>query len=500
MVAFLGLGDTAAQPIGIGCRMNYRFFVFVGFVGLIGLVGSACSVDGLQEIVLPDCNDGNPCTGEGYTEDTRECSFEPLADGTACPAANLCIIGAACQQGECIAQEFVSCDDDNACTTDACDEESGACTNSALPDGEACPGSNSCFIGAVCEGGECSTGTPIDCDDLNPCTVEQCLEDSGDCDYSNVPNGTPCGEDWICEEGVCIPLDLPPTAPTVKILPENPDESHLLTCTIVEPSVDPDGDVVEYSYQWRINGVVNSENQTSEILAVDTAACDSLTCIVTPVANGRDGPIGEDSTMVSSSDVCMDCPLEGDQDGDGILDIDDNCVLDVNSDQEDTDGDGLGDLCDLCWLDGPTPLVVSGNGDYAGLEIRNGILNGDSTVSTSIAPGASLTVSFDYNVVGSACDYCPGCVTQYSLGVSTASVCIGPSQDYACFTSGGSGCYGSYGGSKTINLQAPTEAGMYFITPKRSWHYSCEQAETAGLLKPIINPDKALVAFCVSPE
>lgn len=39
---------------------------------------------------------------------------------------------------------------------------------------------------------------------------------------------------------------------------------------------------------------------------------------------------------------------QGDSDGDGVLDIDDNCVSVPNPGQEDADGDGRGDACDNC--------------------------------------------------------------------------------------------------------------------------------------------------------
>ena len=44
------------------------------------------------------------------------------------------------------------------------------------------------------------------------------------------------------------------------------------------------------------------------------------------------------------------CPTddESDGDGDGVLDVCDNCQSIGNVDQEDTDGDGVGDICDNC--------------------------------------------------------------------------------------------------------------------------------------------------------
>lgn len=43
---------------------------------------------------------------------------------------------------------------------------------------------------------------------------------------------------------------------------------------------------------------------------------------------------------------------DGDDDGDGIINADDNCVEDRNADQADFDEDGVGDACDLCVLEG----------------------------------------------------------------------------------------------------------------------------------------------------
>ncbi len=83
-----------------------------------------------------------------------------------------------------------------------------------------------------------------------------------------------------------------------------------------------------------------------------------------------------------------------DQDGDGILDTEDNCVGVYNPEQTDTDSDGVGDACDNC------PAVA--NADQADSD-SDGVGSAcDNCVSAANAEQADG----DYDGVGDACDNC----------------------------------------------------------------------------------------------
>jgi len=96
-----------------------------------------------------------------------------------------------------------TCDDGNACTTDACNGEDG-CAHTPV-EGE-CLDGDSCTIGDHCEAGAC-VGTIIDCDDDDPCTDDAC-DALGGCVFS--PNTSPCDDGDPCTladqcgDGGCI--------------------------------------------------------------------------------------------------------------------------------------------------------------------------------------------------------------------------------------------------------------------------------------------------------
>ena len=57
------------------------------------------------------------------------------------------------------------------------------------------------------------------------------------------------------------------------------------------------------------------------------------------------------------------CPaMARDTDGDGVMDINDNCPMESNSLQEDADLDGVGDECDNCPIANPDQADADGDG------------------------------------------------------------------------------------------------------------------------------------------
>ncbi len=141
-----------------------------------------------------DCQGGSdPCPGQSCDEGTDTCVSclvdGDCDDGLACNGAETCV-GGNCQAGT-----AVNCDDGVACTTDACNEPSGTCSNTpddgACDDGLACNGAEWCD--AVLD---CQAGTAVDCDDGVGCTADSCNEPSGSC--TNAPSDAACDDGAWC--------------------------------------------------------------------------------------------------------------------------------------------------------------------------------------------------------------------------------------------------------------------------------------------------------------
>ncbi|MBN1605402.1 MAG: MYXO-CTERM sorting domain-containing protein [Polyangiaceae bacterium] len=179
-------------------------------------VNDSCNEDGVCQPGSPvPCNDSEPCTTDSCNKETGECVHEPLADDEECDDGNGCTDNDKCTSGKC-AGEGVTCEEHQGpCWLATCSEDVCAYDSTTL-NGEPCL-SDLCKVGQVCEGGDCTGGEDKDCSDNNPCTADTCEGETGKCVNTPISadcsDGNPCTLDDACnDEGECVGTDVQCTA------------------------------------------------------------------------------------------------------------------------------------------------------------------------------------------------------------------------------------------------------------------------------------------------
>ena len=153
------------------------------------------------------CKDDNICTDDSC-DPQQGCVFDPNTDP--CDDQDLCTISDNCSGGKCVGIPM-NCNDNNVCTDDSCSPDTGICQNT--PNTAACNDGNACTDKDICAAGVCA-GTPIVCDDMNPCTKNQCDKQTG-CNYPNEPDGQACNDNDVCTNsdacatGQCVGKPVP---------------------------------------------------------------------------------------------------------------------------------------------------------------------------------------------------------------------------------------------------------------------------------------------------
>ena len=138
------------------------------------------------------CDDGNPCTDDSCQADAG-CIHQ--SNNHPCDDANSCTTGDVCADGMCHGSGSVDCDDDNVCTKDTCTPDSG-CNHELIA--AACSDGDPCTVNDQCSGGVCVSGPTLDCNDGNACTDDACNDD-GLCQH--VPNDGACDDGNACTAG-----------------------------------------------------------------------------------------------------------------------------------------------------------------------------------------------------------------------------------------------------------------------------------------------------------
>jgi MYXO-CTERM domain-containing protein len=181
-----GIGDAACKhycsgktclasnaPAGAACRTG---------AGTSPCAGQ-CDGAGTCTSIAAPCDFGRQeqlCKFNGcdFTNATS-CLIKNVAKNVLCSDADACSIGRCTNAGTCLAGAAVGCDDGNSCTDDTCDPQNGAClgTNN---DSNSCSDGNACFTGEHCSAGKCVAGTvEVNCDDQNQCTTDVCDPNTG---------------------------------------------------------------------------------------------------------------------------------------------------------------------------------------------------------------------------------------------------------------------------------------------------------------------------------
>lgn len=106
-----------------------------------------------------------------------------------------------CVTKKCTPEDLTPCDDGNACTVEGCNENLQCTWQDTV--GTPCSDGNACTEGEACEaGGVCAIPPPVECNDDNPCTTDACDPGQG-CVSTPVTDATPCGDGVTCQAGVC---------------------------------------------------------------------------------------------------------------------------------------------------------------------------------------------------------------------------------------------------------------------------------------------------------
>jgi hypothetical protein len=139
-----------------------------------------------------DCEDNNLCTDDTCNPDSgcvHQLNQAPCDDNDACT------LNDHCQLGECASGEALVCDDDNTCTEDSCDTDLG-CLHSN--NDKKCDDGNACTLVDTCVEGKCASGQLTYCNDDNICTNDICDPVNG---CIHLLNEAPCNDDDLCTTG-----------------------------------------------------------------------------------------------------------------------------------------------------------------------------------------------------------------------------------------------------------------------------------------------------------
>jgi hypothetical protein len=156
-----------------------------------------------RSLPVPSC-ESSDCIDRHF-EPGRGCVDVDKPEGTRCGAGDRCLVNPVCRKGECLGSA-PSCDDGNACTSDACASETG-CVHAPVecqPTTDPCQASvcdpvMGCRAVPVVDGTRCG---PNDCQTASICMAGACVQRASP-DGSVCAPATSCRPERRCVAGTC---------------------------------------------------------------------------------------------------------------------------------------------------------------------------------------------------------------------------------------------------------------------------------------------------------
>ena len=247
------------------------------------------------------CEDSNACTDDACNPATGQCLFIPDATNT-CSDGDACTQTDACVAGQCMGTNPVLCDDNNACTDDACDTGNGQCV-STNDDSNTCTDGDGCSQTDTCQAGQCVGSNPVLCEDSNACTDDACNPETGQCLFipdasSTCSDGNACTQTDACVAGQCLGSS-PVVCDDGKACTDDACDPANGQCvsTNDDSNTCTDGDACTQTDTCQAGQCAGS----NPVLCEDSKACTDDAC---DPANGQCVFTNDDSNTCSDGDAC----------------------------------------------------------------------------------------------------------------------------------------------------------------------------------------------------
>jgi len=250
------------------------------------------------------CDDGNPCTDDSCVDATGCATVDNTAQ---CNDNDPCTLADACKAGKCVPGAADKCDDGNPCTDDSCgvldaDKGSKGCkyANNQVP----CEDGSKCTAGDVCAAGLCTAGTPTSCDDKNSCTSDSCNAKTGcvatpEADAAACDDGNACTDLDSCDKGQCkgSPLKCDDKNPCTK---DACSGGSGCTATPDDTATCDDGN----SCTTNDSCAAGACKGTGKVCADDGNPCTDETCANNECTSVANGAVCDDANPCTQKDVC----------------------------------------------------------------------------------------------------------------------------------------------------------------------------------------------------